>query len=304
LWLEITKHKFVKYFTRYIVLIKEYYLNKNLAIWSGLLLYSDVYKVDFQLKGGTMRRIFFLIVFILIGTLSGAEYKTITFPSADSLEITADLYMPHDNTAPFIILFHRAHWSRGEYREIAPKLNAMGFNCLAVDQRSGSEINGVKNETAARAQALGKPTTYVDALQDMQAALEFVHQNFAKGKLIIWGSSYSSSLVLILAGRNEKIIDGVLAFSPGEYFSRLGKPDNYIQTHVKRLNCPVFITSAKDEAANCKPIYKAIPSEKKVVFTPQTEGIHGSQALWESTPDNAAYWKEVKKFLQQFVEKK
>ncbi len=247
-----------------------------------------------------MRVIRFFIILLVFSSLWGADFKTITFPSLDSLEISADLYMPHEKTAPYIILFHRAHWSRGEYREIAPKLNALGFNCLAVDQRSGSEVNDVKNETAARAEVSGKPTTYVDALQDMQAALDFVRKNYAKGKLIIWGSSYSSSLALILAGQNENTVDGVLAFAPGEYFLRLGKPKNWVQIHAKRLDCPVFITSAKKEAPNWKAIFEAIPSDKKVSFIPETEGIHGSQALWESTADNAAYWKAVKKFLKQF----
>ena len=249
-----------------------------------------------------MRRVLFLIVLFFTGSLFGADFKTVTFPSTDSLEITADLYLPHPKTAPFIILFHRAHWSRGEYREIAPKLTAMGFNCLAVDQRSGDEVNGVKNETAARAQALGKPTTYVDALQDMQAALDFVNKNYAKGKLIIWGSSYSAGLVFILAAQNEEAVDGVLAFAPAEYFLRLGKPKNYVQIHAKRLDMPVFITSAKKEAPNWKAIFEVIPSHHKVSFIPKTAGIHGSQALWESTPDNAAYWTEVKKFLQQFTD--
>ena len=34
----------------------------------------------------------------------------------------ADLYIAHDASAPFILLFHQAGWSRGEYLEIAPKL--------------------------------------------------------------------------------------------------------------------------------------------------------------------------------------
>jgi len=78
-------------------------------------------------------------------------FQKVTFPSTDGLMLTADLYMPHPKTAPFIVLFHQARWSRGEYREIAPKLNEMGFNCLAMDQRSGGEVNDVKNESYALA---------------------------------------------------------------------------------------------------------------------------------------------------------
>ena len=47
--------------------------------------------------------------------------------------------------APVLVLFHQAGWSRGEYREIAPKLNELGYICLAIDQRSGKGVNGVAN---------------------------------------------------------------------------------------------------------------------------------------------------------------
>ncbi|WP_424352380.1 hypothetical protein, partial [Lutimonas sp.] len=68
--------------------------------------------------------------------------ETINFKASDGVTVTADLYMPHKTSAPFILLYHQAGYSRGEYLSIAPQLNAMGFNCLAVDQRSGDKVNG------------------------------------------------------------------------------------------------------------------------------------------------------------------
>ena len=81
--------------------------------------------------------------------------ETVTFPAADGLAVTADLYLAHDKEAPFVILFHQAGYSRGEYGQIAPRLNGLGFNALAVDQRSGGAAKGVMNETAALARAPG-----------------------------------------------------------------------------------------------------------------------------------------------------
>ena len=152
-------------------------------------------------------------------------FRTITFESKDGLEITADLYNPHEDiSAPFIVLCHQAGWSRGEYREIAPKLNAMGFNCMAIDQRSGGAVNDVDNETLKKAKEAEKKTTFVDAEQDMIAAVEFAREEFADGKVILWGSSYSSALALLIAGNNEGLVDGVMAFAPGEYFERFERP--------------------------------------------------------------------------------
>ncbi|MGY8687411.1 MAG: hypothetical protein ACKVHP_06705, partial [Verrucomicrobiales bacterium] len=90
---------------------------------------------------------------------ASAQFEIVSFDSQDGLEVTADLFMAHENPeTPFILLFHQAGFSRGEYREIAPRLNQLGFNCMAIDQRSGNAANGVTNETAQRAKAAGKPT--------------------------------------------------------------------------------------------------------------------------------------------------
>ena len=63
----------------------------------------------------------------------------------------------------YYVLFHQAKYSRGEYFEVAPKLNKMGFNCLAVDLRSGGEINGIPNKTFNYVDSLHQPSGYTDA---------------------------------------------------------------------------------------------------------------------------------------------
>lgn len=214
------------------------------------------------------------------------------------MTVTADLYMPHPATAPMIVLFHQAGYSRGEYREIAPKLNELGFNALAVDARSGEAVGGVGNETAASACRLGKPKSYVDAIADLKAAVAQA-RTLATGKLLIWGSSYSSSLVLVLG--SELKADAVLAFSPGEYFDDQGKPKTWVADGAKALAVPVFITSAKSEASDWAPIAAAIDATKLTRFVPETKGRHGSSALWAAQPDHEAYWTAVTAFLKPFV---
>ncbi len=245
--------------------------------------------------------LFFTVLLILqSGTAHAAEKKTITFSSTDSLLVTADLYAPNPQEAPFIILFHQAGWSRGEYLETAPKLNALGFNCLAVDQRSGGEINGVVNATKTRAAEAGLPTTYLDALPDMKAAIDYIKINYPHSKLILWGSSYSAALVIKIAGDHPVFVDGVLAFSPGEYFKRFGVGDHFIGQSAAFIKCPLFITSKRKEASGWKKIYAAVPGHRKQFFIPQTEGNHGSRALWSKFSDSGDYWKAVESFLKQY----
>jgi alpha-beta hydrolase superfamily lysophospholipase len=220
------------------------------------------------------------------------------FKASDSLEVRADLYMKHDRKAPFIVLFHQAGWSRGEYAEIAPKLNDLGFNCMAVDQRSGGTVNGVDNITAKNASVAGVGTDFPDAMKDMLAAIEYAKENFSEGKFIMWGSSYSAALVLKLFGDDQSLADKALAFSPGEYFERFGKPSDWIGSSAKNIEKPVFITSAQSEKDVWWGIYQGIPAKDKANFVPSTTGNHGSRALWNQFSDSKDYWNAVEAFLQ------
>ena len=219
---------------------------------------------------------------------------TVTFPTTDNLTVTADLYWTGDANAAFILLFHQADYSRGEYLEIAPKLNALGYNCLAVDQRSGGGVNDVINETYKVAKAAGLPTSYTDAYADLQSALSYVESTYAPRKLIVWGSSYSSSLALILASEHPNEIAAVLAFSPGEYFKLDGKK---VADYAANITQPAFITSAKSEGKSWRGIADQIKSAGSVFFVPEGNGRHGSSALFEKTANSAEYWTAVEQFL-------
>jgi len=219
---------------------------------------------------------------------------TVTFPTTDNLTVTADLYWTGDANAAFILLFHQADYSRGEYLEIAPKLNALGYNCLAIDQRSGGGVNDIINETYKAAKAAGLPTSYTDAYADLQSALSYVESTYAPRKLIVWGSSYSSSLALILASEHPDEIAAVLAFSPGEYFKLDGKK---VADYAANITQPAFITSAKSEGKSWRGIADQIKSAGSVFFVPEGNGRHGSSALFEKTANSAEYWTAVEQFL-------
>lgn len=250
-----------------------------------------------------MSRTFAGLAIVLCTSLAAADseakkgFETISFPSEDGVVIEADLYLGHPKTAPIIVLFHQAGWSRGEYREIAPKLVALGFNALAIDARSGRAINKVKNETARRARAQKKGTNYVDALPDLRAALRHARAKYTTSKVIAWGSSYSSALVLYLAGAEPALADATLSFAPGEYFRKYGKSGTWIRDAARSITKPVFITAARNEHRKWKAIFAAIPAKTKRGFVPTTRGNHGSKALWAKYRDSDAYWKEVRSFL-------
>ena len=252
----------------------------------------------------------FLVIGLLIGSgvFLYANHKTqnevihtvgkttVTFKAEDELQVTSDLYLTADEKAPFIVLFHQAGYSRGEYGEIAPKLNAMGFNCLAVDQRSGSGFRGITNETHRAATEKKLPVDFTDAYPDMTAALQYVKAQYQPETLIVWGSSYSASLALILTAQNTADVDAVLAFSPGEYFKFEKKR---VADFAAQIQQPVFITSAQSEARDWKAMSKVIPSKQTSFFIPKDQGVHGSSALLEETSNQQEYWDAVTLFLKQ-----
>ncbi len=246
------------------------------------------------------RRIFYVLAIALLIQINLKAQKKIQFMATDKVPITADLYVTNPVDAPFIILFHQAKYSRGEFIDIAPKLNEAGFNCMAVDLRSGGPINNVRNETFAYADSIHLKTRYTDAYNDMRRAVSFVRSKFPQAKLVILGSSYSASLSLKLAGDFPKGISGVAAFSPGEYFSVYGWSRDIIKTSSTRISCPVFITSSKTEVDDWKAIYDAIPVATKVSFTPTATGKHGAKSLWSNFPESKEYWTALNKFLEQF----
>lgn len=241
-----------------------------------------------------------LLVTILLFqvALFATDFKTITFYASDGVTITADLYMPHTDTkTPFIVLFHQAASSLGEYREIAPKLNKLGFNAIAIDQRSGDGMNNIDNDTVMDALEKDKEIEYLDAVVDLKSSLSYVKEHYAKEKVIAWGSSYSAALILKVAGDNPAIADGIIAFSPGEYFT----PRVVVADSAKHIKVPTFITSTRKEQQKTQVLFDVIPSQK-TYFLPKTERDHGSKALWEKFDEHKAYWDGIEEFLKQFKE--
>jgi dienelactone hydrolase len=233
---------------------------------------------------------FLFLLFSLAGLFPLVAQETITFPSKDGLTITADEYIQED-TMPYMILCHQAGFSRGEYINTAARFQKFGYNCLAIDARSGKEVNGIKNETAVLAEKKKKGTTYLDAEQDILAAIEYIYKK-SKKKVVLVGSSYSASLVLKIAAGNDKV-KAVLAFSPGEYFgSKLN-----LKESIKTLSQPVFVTSSKEESQEVSALMKDVKNKSQ--FTPSNTGDHGSKALWKETnPNYHEYWMSLLMFMR------
>ncbi len=226
----------------------------------------------------------------------GVFMEKINFKSRDGLLITADYYKV-DNTKGFIVLCHRSYCNSAEYRETAPKLNALGYSCLAIDQRSGMKVFGEVNETKDRAKERGLATGYLDAKVDVESAVEYAYELHGKNKIILFGSSYSASLALLIAAKSNKV-SSVIVFSPGEY---LKKTD--LAEEIRNLKIPIFATSPKKEIEQVGNVLRYVDKRYVTHFRPSVEGFHGSKTLWESVKGYELYWDALKIFIRKMEEK-
>ena len=246
--------------------------------------------------GMTSRRDLFPL--LLAGALpfkaATSEPHPITLEASDGVKVYARHYAAADKTKPAILLFHQAGSNHAEYAQIAPRLAALGYHSLALDQRSGGRMWGQPNRTASE---LGKEVDYRAALPDLEAALEWAPRQGLPQRSIVWGSSYSAALVFLLAARHPNSVAAVMAFSPGEYLG----DDHSVKDAAAQVRVPVFITSALDskEIATARAIASAVPGGNATQFVPTKGGVHGSSTLRvDRNPKGAQEnWGAVERFL-------
>lgn len=200
---------------------------------------------------------------------------------------------------PFLILLHESRSSRGEYQPILPRLHELGYATLNVDLSAGMECREVKNLTARKAAEVGRTPTFLDSQRDIADAVLWARANRAHGKLVLVGSGYSAGLALVHAAEHPDLVDGVVAFSPSEVFASLGKPETWVLDSARALEIPIWISSARAEEKDWRPIFEAIQSQKKVSFLPEGPGLHGARALWPENKGSELYQAALELFLKE-----
>ena len=240
-------------------------------------------------------RVWWLMIVVVATSTQLSAQRKVTFLASDKLEVTADFYL-YDSGAPYIILFHQENSSRGEYREIAPKLLRLGFNCLAVDLRNGKESNFVQNETAALAQKNNLPASFLDCEKDILAAMDYIGITTIKNRYILLGSSFSASLAMKAANQNKRVM-AVIAFSPGEYFNPVTVKD-----WLKDFDKLLYVTSTKRQQPFVTELVKDIPAPLLTVYHPSGDGVHGAPALWNDHPQSGDIWMSLMMFVAKVKE--
>ena len=241
-------------------------------------------------------RLIILSIFTFSFLFLEAQEK-VTFFAEDGLKITADLYETNPKN-PYILLFHQEGSSRGEYRQIANKILKFGYNCLAVDLRAGGEANYIQNHTALLAVQQGYSVDYLSSKKDIEAAIKWVKER-NKESVVLFGSSFSASLSLLVA-KNNPDVNAVIVFSPGEFFT----PGLSIQSEVKDFEKPVFAASSQRENSYVNELLSFVPTSNKTIFAPKNGGEHGAKSLWKSNSNNNEYWLALTMFFSKIKKEK
>jgi len=201
--------------------------------------------------------------------------------------------------APTLLLFHQSGSNHAEYFPIAPKLTALGYNCLAIDARGGAPQFGRRNQTVDGAGSRGGGN---EAIHDFRGALAYLDAEGYAEKRVLWGSSYSAGRLFAVVAEGRADIAGVVSMSPGRAFA--GIEEGETSSWASRTQVPAFMAWPEweyDSAALER--FDAIASPDRWLYVPTEGGAHGSSML---RPDrnpkgHEAAFAEVAAFLAKYV---
>ena len=241
-----------------------------------------------------MKKLFVTVICSFMLVCSFGQ-RIVSFKASDGLEVTADFYETFAESNKYMLMFHQAEYSRGEFQQIAARIMKLDINCIAVDLRYGNEVNYINNETAMLAKLNNYPQTMLDCEKDMLAAIEYVYSIDSSAQIFLMGSSFSASLCLKIA-KDRNDIKAVIAYSPGEFFGDLS-----IAQYVKGIQIPTYIGCARSEYNYVSQIAENITSSTRVLFKPEeADGSHGAKTLWWDSKTSEEFWLSLLFFLKDF----
>ncbi len=238
-----------------------------------------------------------VLVVVAAGPLGAAQNPTgeeLALSANDGERFFATYVRATAGNDKIALLFHQAGSNRHEYDPIVPVLKSLGFDTLATDQRSGGQGWGYPNRTVSKR---GRSSSYAQAYADLQGALDWA---VARGyrTIVAVGSSYSASLVIVLAGANPGKLSALASFSPGEYFS----DKNRIKKAAASVSIPFYVTAGsqqKEELRVDEVLSRA--SGVNVRRRRASAGVHGVSTMRKDR-NPAGYQRNLEQFKAFLLE--
>ncbi|GAB3035082.1 hypothetical protein GCM10027285_17670 [Oleiagrimonas citrea] len=210
------------------------------------------------------------VLMLLLAPMLAFAGKPVTLHTSDGVSVYGTFTPTSGHGGKILLLFHQAGASRHEYAPLIPVFNKLGYDTLAIDQRSGGGYFGGHNETVAK---LGASGDYLDAQRDLEAALAWAKAR-KYATIVAVGSSYSASLVLRLAAKHPGDLAAVASFSPGEYFA----DKNLIKQAAAKIKVPLYITTDPKEEGRVSNVLRDAHGANITRYRPKA-GMHGASTM-------------------------
>ena len=202
--------------------------------------------------------------------------RAVTIDSPDGVQIVGSYFESPKPNSPAVLLLHQWQSDRHSYDDFAKKMQAKGFNVLAIDGRGFGE--STKTTDGKTVEAERTPEAVKAMLGDVDAAMKFLadQPNVDKTKIGIAGASYGSSLALIYAADHPNVA-AVAMISPGlNYFGNMPTEPAVIKYGVHR---PLLLVSARDDPDSDEAVdvlMQHATQEAKWGMTRYPPGGHGT----------------------------
>ena len=222
-----------------------------------------------------MRALFAIAAVCLVASVATAQ-RTVSFPTEDGGVVFADLY---GSGARAVVLAHGGQFNKESWAPQARRLQAAGFEVLAIDFRGYGKSHGPGDKAPMDA----------PLEKDVLAAVRYLHAAGAKSVSIVGGSMGGGA-----AG------DASIASRPGEIdrIVMLGAAPN---GPAEKLKSPALFIVARDEASGdgprlpgIKAQYEKAPQPKKLVVL---EGSAHAQFLFQ-TDQGERVMREILRWLK------
>ena len=227
------------------------------------------------------------LLLMLLQPLQALAGEPITLHASGDVAVHGTLTRAAARNDKILLLFHQARGNRHEYDPLIATFTGQGYDTLAIDQRSGGDLFHGHNETVKEQ---GHSADYIDALPDLKASLNWARRH-DYATIVAVGSSYSSSLAILLAGAHPAGLTAVASFSPGEYFD----DKNAVKNAAAKIAIPFYVTTDPGEERNVDEVLAQSQGDNIVRYKPAI-GVHGASTLVQAR-DPRGY----KKNLQSFV---
>ena len=169
-----------------------------------------------------------------------------------------------------------------------------GLRALLLETEGGvkSTAEGIVDDVASA--GIRAMLERVDAKPDLVRSLAWVRELGLTGKLGIVGSSYSSSLAIIVGAEN-KGVSAVVSFSPANRIP----PNNTVVDAAKNLKVPTLVVCPPKEKQRAEEVFEPIAAKEKRLYI-QPQGVHGASTLYQSQTFPDA-WKVLLTFLDKHL---